>query len=72
VLGGDGTHVCIFFERTVFPNMDMKKMVAIFGGLAIGIGSIAYAENPKPEPVPTARSSCEVSTGCPSGLDRGS
>jgi cytochrome c-L len=32
--------------------MDMKKMVAICVGLAVGIGSIAYAENPKPEPVP--------------------
>ncbi len=32
--------------------MNIKKMLAIYGGLVIGIGSAAYAAEPKPEPVP--------------------
>jgi cytochrome c-L len=32
--------------------MNIKKMVAIYGGLAIGIATAAYAADPKPEPVP--------------------
>ncbi len=32
--------------------MNIKKMIAIYGGLVIAIGSAANAAEPKPEPVP--------------------
>src|SRR5271154_859822 len=39
-------------KQRIPSDMNIKKMLAIYGGLVIGIGSAAYAAEPKPEPGP--------------------
>lgn len=59
-------------------DMNMKKMIALYGGLVIGVGSAAYAADPKPEPVPPTSlqlmttvdgTPIDLSTSLPTGRD---